>query len=125
MLGTTRHRFDDKWRLVLPSGHREVIGANVYVAPGDQGQVVLFAEAAFHQRMAEKSELQRSGSDGMKAYLSFTKSANSTKFDANGRVVLPEQFRKSMSQDVVAIGAGDRVELWSAELYREFFGEDA
>ncbi len=125
LLGTTRHRFDDKWRVVLPSSHREVIGGTLYFAPGDQGQVVLFPEHAFHERLAQKSAQQQQGDQGMREYLTFTRRANRTQLDGQGRVVLPEAFRSTMTQDVVILGAGDRVELWPAARFADFFGEDA
>jgi DNA-binding transcriptional regulator/RsmH inhibitor MraZ len=125
LLGTTRHRFDDKWRVVLPSSHREVIGGTLYFAPGDQGQVVLFPEPAFLERMALKSARQQHGDEGMRDYLTFTRRANRTQLDGQGRVVLPDPFRPVMTQDVVIVGAGDRLELWPSDRFADFFGEDA
>jgi MraZ protein len=125
LLGTSRHRFDEKWRVVLPSQHRDVIGGSLYFAPGDQGQVVLFPEAAFQERMNDKAAAQREGAAGVKAFLQFTKTANRTQMDMQGRVVLPEYFRPRMTQAVVIIGAMDRLEFWSESQYAEFFGDEA
>jgi DNA-binding transcriptional regulator/RsmH inhibitor MraZ len=126
--GTTRHRFDEKWRIVLPLHHREMIvpkDSPVYIAPGDQGQVVMFPPASFQERLAEKTARQRDGADGMREYLAFTKRTNVTKVDSQGRLVLPEPFRDRMAPEVLLIGAGDRLELWSEAAHDAFFLEHA
>jgi DNA-binding transcriptional regulator/RsmH inhibitor MraZ len=122
LLGTSRHKFDDKWRVVLPAQHRDLIAGTLYFAPGDQGQVALFPESAFNERMAEKQLLQANGALGMREYLLFTGSVNRISMDGQSRVALPDQFRKTMSQEVVIIGAGNRLEFWSTALHAEFLG---
>jgi DNA-binding transcriptional regulator/RsmH inhibitor MraZ len=125
LLGTSRHKFDDKWRVVLPAQHRDVIGGTLYFAPGDDGQVSLFPESAFDERIEKKRAEQAAGIIGVREFLIFTGGANRISMDAQSRVVLPEQFRQAMTLDVVIIGAGSWLEFWSAPHHESFFGPTA
>ena len=50
----------------------------------------------------------------------FSKSVQASP-DSNGRIVLPQQILDyaSIERDVVIIGAGDHIQIWSASLWHE------
>jgi MraZ protein len=44
--------------------------------------------------------------------------------DKQGRILLPQYLKDyaEMKKDVVVVGVSNRVEIWSAEQWREFYG---
>ena len=70
------------------------------------------------KRLTEKV---RAGEADQQALRAFSASAHQVKLDSQGRIGIPERLREfaDLSDDVVVVGALERVEIWNAERWQE------
>lgn len=117
LLGRSQHTLDDKNRIVLPASYREHLHGTLYFALGDEYQVGIWPEAAFHDKAALKKDRELAGgSEGRREHLRFMMNASIVKMDAQFRIPIPENLRIEAKLDrargISIVGAGDRVEIW-------------
>lgn len=79
------------------------------------GCIYVFPDEVLEETVEELSE-ERLG-ESSKASLLFFSSIFSAEEDGQGRVVLPSRLREiaGIKKDVVTVGRGKRLEIWSAE----------
>ena len=85
----------------------------------------VFYEAAIKEKLEKLEEIKISDSEKQKGMRSFTKSLKLVEFDGQGRLVIPSELidYAKIKKDVKICGAGSRIEVWSKEVYDEYFAE--
>ncbi len=123
--GLVEHQLDDKNRLRIPSKFKkELTGENgerkYSFFRGLNNCICVMADDDLDDMLAPFSEEAVSESNYASAML--FSSISSAEEDAQGRVVLPTMLRKvaGIQKDIVTIGRGKRLEIWSAEKYYEY-----
>ena len=117
--GIYEHQLDDKNRLRIPAKFKSGLGESYSFARGMNGCIYVFPE----ETLEELSE-ERLG-ESSKASLLFFSSIFPAEEDGQGRVVLPARLRAmaGIKKDVVTIGRGKRLEIWSAEKYNAYIDD--
>lgn len=126
LTGTYVRTLDDKHRLAVPKRLREEFGdpepTSLYVAPGTENSLFLYAPAAFEEvakRLAEQSPSRVE----VRNYLRlFYARAEKIELDRQGRIRIPERLAgiAKLERDVVLLGVHDHAEIWDQNLWQAF-----
>ncbi len=123
--GLVEHQLDDKNRLRIPSKFRKELtgedGKRKYsFFRGMHNCICVMADEDLDEMLAPIADEAISSSKEASAL--FFSSIHSAEEDAQGRVVFPPMLRKiaGIQKDIVTLGRGNRLEIWSAERYYEY-----
>ena len=123
--GMIEHQLDDKNRLRIPSKFKkELTGENGEKSysffRGMNRCICVMADDDLDEAIASISEEAISESNQASAL--FFSSIFSAEEDSQGRVVLPAMLKKmaGIQKDIITIGRGKRLEIWSAERYYDY-----
>ena len=113
------HTVDAKGRLIIPSKFREVLGEVFVISKGMDGCLFVYANddwAAFEQKL---TSLPMTNKEARKFARFFLAGAAQVELDKQGRILLPAALREfaELDKDVVLVGVGSRIEIWSKEKY--------
>ncbi len=113
------HTVDVKGRLIIPSRFREVLGEEFVISKGMDGCLFVYANddwAAFEQKL---TSLPMTNKEARKFARFFLAGAAQVELDKQGRILLPQALREfaGLDKDVVLVGVGSRIEIWSKEKY--------
>lgn len=119
-MGEYNHTIDAKSRLIIPSKFRESLGETFVVTKGLDGCLFVFDNAewtAFEEKLQKLPSL--TNPDVRKFIRFFMAGASEVEVDKQGRILIPASLKEFavLEKDVVLIGAGSRVEIWSKERY--------
>ena len=126
--GTYEHQLDDKNRLRIPSRFKKELSGEL----GDKtycffrGKNRCICVMAEDELMEMLSSLASEGlSESSKITRAIFGSISVAEEDAQGRVVLPATLRAmaGIKKDIVTLGVGNRLEIWSAENYAEYMSD--
>ncbi len=123
--GLVEHQLDDKNRLRIPSKFRKELtgedGTRKYsFFRGKFDCICVMADEDLDEMLAPIADEAISASN--KSTALFFSSIHSAEEDAQGRVVLPTMLRRlaGIQKDIVTLGRGNRLEIWSAEKYYDY-----
>jgi MraZ protein len=123
--GLVEHQLDDKNRLRIPSKfQKELAGENgerkYSFFRGMNNCICVMADDDLDDVISSISE--EAISESNQATALFFSSIHSAEEDAQGRVVLPPLLKKiaGIKKDIVTLGRGKRLEIWSAENYYDY-----
>ena len=117
--GEFEHTMDDKGRVSLPIKHREQLGDVVMIGRGTRGQVNVLPMSLWSS-MADRAQQASQARGDIDNTFRFLYSYNEADLDRQGRIVVPAALRRyaELGTDVVILGSGDRVEIWSREKWQ-------
>ncbi len=126
--GLFEHQLDDKNRLRIPSKFRkELIGEDgtrkYSFFRGLNGCICVMPDDELDDAIAMLAE--ESIGDSSKASSLFFATIHSAEEDSQGRVVLPSSLKRvaGIQKDIVTLGHGKRLEIWSAEKYYDYISD--
>lgn len=119
------HTIDAKGRLIIPSKFREALGEEFVVSKGMDGCLFVYANEdwnAFEQKLTALPLINKEARQFARFFLA---GAASVEVDKQGRILLPANLRSfaGLDKDVVLVGVGSRIEIWSKEKW-ESMSED-
>ena len=111
------HTVDTKGRLIVPSKFREQLGDEFVVTKGMNGCLFVYANddwSAFEQKLTSLPLINK---EARKFARFFLAGAAQVEVDKQGRILLPANLRQfaGLEKDVVLVGVGSRIEIWSRE----------
>ena len=120
-MGEYNHTLDTKGRLIIPSKFRETLGEKFVVTKGLDGCLFVYANDdwnAFEQKLTSLPLINKEARQFARFFLA---GAATVEVDKQGRILLPAALREfaGLEKDVVLVGVGSRVEIWSKERYLE------
>ena len=122
--GMYEHQLDEKNRIRIPAKFKKVFesyenGTYSFVR-GVNGCIYVFPDEVLDETLEELSN--ESMGDTSKAAFMFFSSVFSAEEDAQGRVTLPTKLKDlaGIKKDIVTVGLGKRLEIWSAEKYEAY-----
>ncbi|HQJ15619.1 MAG TPA: division/cell wall cluster transcriptional repressor MraZ [Candidatus Omnitrophota bacterium] len=122
------HSIDRKGRLILPSKFREAAKANFvekfFVTRGLDTCLFMFSEEEWRSQETKFKSMPFTKQESRVFNRLYFSGAVDVVPDRQGRILLP-QFQKEYAQikkDVVIVGVSNRIEIWGAEKWKEFFG---
>ena len=126
-IGTYRHQFDEKCRLRMPSKFKEALGQGFIVAKGTNGCLFAFSNEEFEALYKKLENVSMFDLEAQKPVRALLSSAFVAEEDKQGRILLPQELRSyaKMVKNIVTIGVGNRVELWSEENFNAYNTEES
>jgi MraZ protein len=118
--GESEHTLDDKNRVSLPIRHREALGEAVMIGRGSRGQINVLPVDLWKE-MVDRAQQASQDRGDIDDTVRFLFSYNEAELDRQGRMVIPAYLRRhaELFDDVVVLGNGDRVEIWSRAKWQE------
>lgn len=111
------HTVDAKGRLIIPSKFRDQLGDEFVVSKGMDGCLFVYANDdwnAFEEKLTALPLINKEARQFARFFLS---GAAQVEVDKQGRILLPQTLRDfaALEKDVVLVGVGSRIEIWSKE----------
>ncbi len=115
--GTYNHQLDQKGRMRIPAKLRKDLGTRVYVMRGSTKCLYIFTEEQFNNVENALSSLALFNNEKQDMVRALLSTSALIEEDGQGRFLLSSELRKLMNieKDIVFIGAGKKIELWSKE----------
>lgn len=115
------HTLDAKGRLIIPSKFRESLGEEFVVSKGMDGCLFVYSNEdwnAFEQKLTSLPLINKEARTFARFFLA---GAAQVEVDKQGRILLPANLREfaGLDKDVVLVGVGSRIEIWSKEKWDE------
>ncbi len=115
--GEFDHSVDEKGRVIIPTKFRSSLGERFYMTKGLGGCVFVYTESAYKDLSETLSRQRQLDEHTMRLQRFFTSSELSA--DAQGRVAIPAKLREyakiALLDEVVIVGTGSRIEIWSSQ----------
>lgn len=121
-MGEYNHSLDAKGRTIVPAKLREEIGETFVITRGLDGCLFGYSEtewADFEQKIKALPTTTSKAAREMVRY--FLSGATQCEFDKQGRVLVPANLREfaKLEKDIVFVGSGTRIEIWSKAKWDE------
>ena len=115
------HTVDAKGRLIVPSKFREQLGDEFVVTKGMDGCLFVYANDDWNAFEQKLTSLPLINKEARKFARFFLAGAAQVEVDKQGRILLPANLREfaSLEKDVVLVGVGSRIEIWSKERWQD------
>ena len=117
--GQVAHQLDQKNRIRIPSKYKNAFPQNeaLYFVRYNDMCVFIMPESSLQRRLARYNEIDTSNPQLMAAKRAIMKRIETVEEDNQGRTVLSQSLREAVGivKDVVTVGMGDYLELWSRE----------
>lgn len=115
------HTIDIKGRLIIPSKFREKLGEEFVVTQGMDGCLFVYANDdwnTFEQKLTSLPVINKQARQFARFFLS---GAAQVEVDKQGRILIPANLREfaGLDKDVVLVGVGSRIEIWSKDKWEE------
>ncbi len=116
-LGEFRHTLDAAGRLFLPAPFREAFREGGYVLLGLDQNLMLLPPAPFQALYRQVQRLSLTDPTARQLRRLMFAMAAPVQMDASGRIRIPGPLRQQvgLAREVVVVGVGDYVELWTPE----------
>lgn len=120
------HTVDAKGRLIIPSKFRDVLGEEFVVSKGMDGCLFVYANDdwnVFEQKLTSLPLINKEARQFARFFLA---GAAQVELDKQGRILLPANLREfaGLDKDVVLVGVGSRIEVWSKEKWDNVAGDE-
>lgn len=128
LLGTDEATLDEKGRLLVSKKKRDRLGENFTITIGPAGCLAAYPEEEWDE-VVQSLRQYDSLNLGRDFYtrLVFGSAEDDLKFDAQGRIVIPQKLREMArfkeKGQVLLVGCGDRLEFWAKEEYAKFLAD--
>jgi MraZ protein len=121
-MGEHSHTIDAKGRLILPAKFRDELGKSFIITRGLEGCLSVYTLEAW-SNFAQAMKKFTTSKGNVRAFKRFVfGSAAEVEFDRQGRILIPGSLREyaHLEKDVVVLGTGDKVEIWSKSQFEEY-----
>jgi MraZ protein len=123
--GETAITIDDKGRLAIPTGHRELVAREcgnrlvITYNPFESGCLYLYPQAVWEGVRDKVNRLPRTRSVSRNLQLKLVGAATFVEPDGSGRIGIPASHRNAIGieKKAVLVGMGDKFELWSEQAH--------
>ncbi len=121
-LGEYQHSLDEKGRITIPAKFREEIGYKFVATKGLDNCIFLYPQDEWQLIEKKLRSLPFTRADVRSFVRFFFSGAAELDLDRQGRSVLPLNLREyaGIDRDVIIIGVGTRVEIWSIEKWTDY-----
>ena len=126
LMGEFHHNIDDKARLVVPSKFRYELGETFVITRGLENCLFVYSLNDWNKIVDKLKTLPFTKKDARTFLRFFLSGATECSFDKQGRIQVPQPLASyaQLKKECVIIGVNDRLEVWSEELYDNFFNEN-
>lgn len=123
--GEYQHTIDDKGRLIMPSKFREILGDSFMITKGLDSCLFVYPQQEWENLEGKLKNLPFTNKDARAFARFFFSGASECETDKQGRILISGILREyaKISKDVVIIGVGTRIEIWSGEIWAGYSEE--
>ena len=120
-MGEYNHTIDPKGRVIVPAKFRETLGEQFVVTKGLDGCLFVYDEQEWNIFEEKLKTLPITNKEARAFVRFFLAGAATVEVDKQGRILLPGVLREfaKLEKDVVLVGVGSRVEIWSKECWND------
>ncbi|HIF49822.1 MAG TPA: division/cell wall cluster transcriptional repressor MraZ [Cytophagales bacterium] len=130
---TSEHecKLDAKGRLVLPSRLKSVLPEaskkSIIIRKGFEPNLIIYPLHEFQNIYTRINSLNEFSSEQRKLKRNLFSSISQVDLDSNGRFLLPKSMisHTGLAKDVILVGMGNVIELWSPYNYNKYLINDA
>ncbi|UFJ41915.1 division/cell wall cluster transcriptional repressor MraZ [Brevibacillus humidisoli] len=124
-MGEYQHSIDDKGRLTIPAKFRDGLGTSFVMTRGLDKCLFIYPMNEWKVIEEKLKSLPFTKADARAFTRFFFSGATECEWDKQGRVNIPANLREhaQLAKDCVVIGVSSRVEVWSKELWEQYFAE--
>jgi len=125
--GEYEHSLDKKGRFIIPSKFREVAKNNYiekfFVTRGLDKCLFMFGEEEWKSQESKFKNLSFTKKESRSFNRLFFSGTTEVEFDKQGRILIPKYLKDyaGIKRDVMLIGVSNRMEIWSKEIWQEFY----
>ncbi len=118
--GEFTYALDAKGRLAIPARYRSRFEQGVVITPGVETCLYVYPMDAWEAKARQIEEKNLNAAQRRQVERVFFGSATELELDAQGRVTIPAKYREraTLENEVLIVGARDRLELWNTANYR-------
>jgi MraZ protein len=126
--GEYLHSIDRKGRLILPARFREVAKAHFvekfFVTRGLDKCLFMFSEEEWRTQESKFKAIPFTKQEARTFNRLYFSGAVEVLPDKQGRILLPQYLKDfaEIKKDVVIVGVSNRIEIWSIDKWRSFYG---
>lgn len=127
LMGEFHHSIDEKGRLIIPSKFRSELGERFIITRGLDKCLFVYSETEWQKLVSKLKNLPFTKSDARNFSRFFLSGATECLFDRQGRINIasPLVNYANLVKDCVIIGVNDRLEIWSEEIWNDFFNKNS
>lgn len=125
--GEYEHTIDKKGRIIIPSKFRDFLKEydikKLFVTRGLDKCLFLFTEDEWKAQESKFKSIPFTKSESRKFNRLYFSGAAQVECDAQGRVLIPKYLKDfaEIKRDIIFIGVSNRVEVWSKEVWNEYY----
>ncbi len=125
-IGEYNHTVDAKGRMNVPAKFREDLGERFYITKGLDNCLFMFPESEWRVFEEKLKALPLTNRNARAFVRLFFAGATECTLDKQGRVNIPQPLRVhgQLEKEVIVIGVGTRVELWSESNWNAYNDPD-
>lgn len=125
-LGDYQHTLDAKGRVSLPAKFRADMTGKLVIAKGFEDCLYVYSADEYNRFVEELLATEDFDPRMRRIRRFFTSGAVEAELDSAGRISLPQVLRDyaGLRKDIAVTGNGNRIELWDAEAWAAYNGED-
>ncbi|MHB1455424.1 MAG: division/cell wall cluster transcriptional repressor MraZ [Armatimonadota bacterium] len=122
--GGFNHSLDDKNRVIIPQKLRYELGEDFVITKGLNKCLWVFSTEEFRKLDATISAQPKLDVHALRLQRFLLAEAIDANTDIQGRVAIPSNLREhaEIEKEVMVIGAGNRIEIWSKQRWDEITG---
>ena len=122
LIGHYKTKLSSKDRLALPSKFKKVLGTKLIITAGYEKALMIVKKDNWENLTANITNQKLTLEPARATDRFLLGSAFELELDSKGRFIVPKYLRKyaNLDKEVVFIGVGNRVELWSQEKWQTY-----
>ena len=122
LMGEYHHNIDEKGRLIIPSKFRNDLCEKFIITRGLDKCLFVYSEEEWNKLISKLKTLPFTNKDARNFTRFFLSGATANEFDRQGRINISSSLVSyaNLTKECVIIGANDRLEIWSEELWNNF-----
>lgn len=126
--GEYLHSIDRKGRLILPAKFRETAKANFvekfYITRGLDKCLFMFSEEEWKQQESKLKAMPFTKQQSRTFNRLYFSGAIEVIPDRQGRILIPQYLKDfaDIKREVTVVGVSNRIEIWSKQLWHDFYG---
>ena len=119
--GTYENSIDSKNRLIIPAKYRNQLGGECVLSRGYDRCIHIYTMEDWGLLVEKLKELRQSDPAIREFIRKLFSQASECKLDSQGRVIVPANLKSyaRIDKDLVTLGAMDKIEVWSKEIFNE------
>ena len=125
-IGEYQHSLDSKNRIIVPSKLRDSLGDRFIISKGLDGCLYAYPIDEWQKFEEKLKNLPLTNKDARAFVRFFVAGATEVETDKQGRGLIPANLREyaGIEQEIVTIGALNKVEIWSKEKWESYNESD-